>query len=156
MTMTHNEIRAAIAASPELLALAAPGVRADGEIARRLSEQQQPRIVQPTLVGEGTVSDKIGLPNGPVFVRSLRLAAEAALPEAASAEQVAQKALLEQAWRLLQAGRLDVGLPSVRAGIGAMVGQMPGLTAEGAARVLAVAEVPDAVTVDAVSAAQGG
>ena len=111
-----------------------------GEITALVSAGRT-RITQPMLIGEGTVSNVLGLPAGPIFLRSMRLTAEADLPEGASMEQFAQKAMVEQAWRLLQAGNLDIGLPHVRAGITGMVDVLPGLTAEGAQALLDLAVV---------------
>lgn len=103
------------------------------------------RIV-PTLVGEGVVSNAIGVPDGPVFMRSLRLAAEAELPAEATTEEVVQKALVEEAWRHLCSGTLNLGLPAVRTKIDAMVGVLPFTQEQAdAVKALAVAQHPFAL-----------
>jgi hypothetical protein len=111
------------------------------------------RIAQPTLIGHGTLADKVGLPGGPLFVRSLRLMAAAPWPEGATQEQQVMKATIEQAWMLLERGNLDVGLTSVRSSLAGMVGKLEGLTQAGVDALLAVAEVPDLVDVNALSRA---
>lgn len=105
-------------------------------------------------VGEGTVSNALGVPDGPIFILRLRSMALAALPEGATPEQIMQKALVEQAWRLLDKACLDVGLPSVRGSIGLFVPAL--LTQDQAAAILALAEIPDPVTASDVSRAVRG
>lgn len=97
--------------------------------------------VVPTLVGEGTVSNAIGPVAGPVFMRALRLIASTDLPPDATNEQIAQQATLEEAWRHLQAGTLDLGLPSVQDRINSLAGVLP-LTQEQADAVKALAIKP--------------
>ncbi len=156
--MTPQEIRAAIAASPELTALAQAPNRNDEAIAAALSVGRT-RIVQPYLIGDGTVANLLGADGpGPVFVYTLMLAASAPLPESPTPQQVTQQALVWQAWRRLSSGNLDIGLPGVRAQIDAMVGKLPGLTQAGADAIKALAVQPDPISPAAVSAAlnEGG
>lgn len=112
---------------------------------------------QPHMIGEGTISDTLGLPAGPIFVQALIEAAESPLPADPTIEQRAQSAMIRQAWRLLSRGNLDVGLPSVRAGIMALVGVLP-ISQADADKVCAIAREPVRIgfleVADALEAAQ--
>lgn len=98
-------------------------------------------IQQPCLVGEGRVTQLLGDPAGPVFVYALQQAAQAMLPDGASLQQLAQHARFVQAWRLLQAGTLDVGLQVTRDAFSASVGALPGFSQQVCNALLAEAEV---------------
>lgn len=103
------------------------------------------RVVS-TMVGEGKVSIAIGSPDGSVAMRAMRLMAEAPLPEGATAPQIAEKAVIEEAWRHLQAGTLDIGHPDVRARLDALVGVLPITQAQAdAVKALAVQDHPFAL-----------
>jgi hypothetical protein len=103
-------------------------------------------------VGEGLISDALGIPAGPIFIKTLNAMAAATLPEGAPPEQQAQKAMIEQAARLIDKASLNVGMPSVRAGIDMMVGVLP-LTQEQADAIKALAEMPAPVTAQDVARA---
>lgn len=124
----------------------------DAAIAAILSDGRA-RIVSRE-VGDGAVAIALGIPGGPVFLYQLELAAETAPGASATDEQIAQHAIARQAWRSLQKAALDIGNPVVRSAIDAMVGTL--MTAEQAAAVKALAEVPDPVTVVDVSLAMRG
>jgi hypothetical protein len=148
--MTPEQIRAAIAARPDLSA-----VTDSQAIADALSKDRKRRVT-PTYIGHGTLADVIGMPLGPVAVRTIRLMAEAPLADTAPAAQTAEKALVEQAWLLLKEGKLDVSLESVRSGMDLMVGKVPGFTAATVAKIKALAEVDDPVTAKQVQDAIEG
>lgn len=114
------------------------------------------RVQQPTFVGDGLIADAIGLPAGPVFLYQLQLLAEAPLAEEATLEQMAVHAQLVLAWRLIREGKLDVGLPSVRASLGEFVGQLPGFTQQMADAILGLAERDAPVSVAEVIEAMRG
>lgn len=105
------------------------------------------RIEQPHFVGDGTVSNALGRPTGPLFVLWLQRAASAAAAPAPDAPIEVQAAYAEiaQACRLLLEGKLDLGLPIVRTGIDGLVGVAPGFTQEQANTIKALAEVPDPI-----------
>lgn len=124
----------------------------DAAIAAILSEGRA-RVVSRE-VGDGAVAIALGIPGGPVFLYQLELASETSPGASATDEQIAQHAIARQAWRSLQKAALDIGNPVVRSAIDAMVGTL--LTAEQAAAVKALAEVPDPVTVADVSLAMRG
>lgn len=148
--MTPEFIRQAIAGNPELLAMARAEPVDLEALSARLSQSLPPVIVQPFLIGDGTVSNVLGAAGpGPLFCYTLMMAASAPLPPDATPEQTIEKALIWQAWRRLSSGNLDIGLPGVRAQIDAMVGRLPGLTAEGAAAIKALATRP--VTIDEIT-----
>lgn len=106
--------------------------------------------IASTLVGEGAVSNAIGFPAGSVFMRALRLAAEADLPDDSAEEQAIQKAVVEEVWRHLQNGTLDLGLPTVQTKMGA-IAELYDLTPEQVEAVKALAVVSDPVSMGAVS-----
>lgn len=106
-------------------------------------------------IGEGSISEAMGVPAGPLFMRNLKAAAETPLPEGATADQIAWKAITEQALRLIDKASLNIGSAKVRAGIDAFVAAGL-LSAEGAAAVKQLAEVPAPVTVADVSRAVRG
>lgn len=97
-------------------------------------------LKQPTLVGKGTISDVLGIPAGPVFIYTLKQAALTPLPASPTMEQIAQKAVLELAWELINSANFDVGLPSVRQGLDMFAGKLPGFTQESADKIKRVAE----------------
>ncbi len=123
--------------------------RNDAAIAAVLSVGRK-RFRQPSYIGEGTIADTIGLPAGPIFIDELITAAGAPLPAEPTYQDRANAAMIRQAWRLLSAGKLDVGLPSVRAGIRSMVGVLP-LSAEDAEKICALAAEDDPVSTSRVS-----
>lgn len=102
-------------------------------------------------VGDGAISLALGVPDGPVFLYVLRKLAETELAPEASFAQVVNVAVANQAIRALDKASFDVGNPVVRAGIDSFVG--PLLTAEQAAAIKAIAEVPEIVTPADVSIA---
>ena len=124
----------------------------DAAIAEILSEGRT-RIVSRE-IGDGAVAIALGIPGGPVFLYQLEMAAETSPGASATDEQVAQHAIARQAWRSLQKASLDIGNAVVRAGIDSMVGTL--LTADQAAAVKELAEVPDIVSVADVSLAMRG
>lgn len=103
------------------------------------------RIEQPHFVGDGTVSNALGRPAGPLFVLWLQRAAAAAPAPDALIEVQASYAEIAQACRLLLEGKLDVGLPIVRSGIDGLVGASP-LTQEQADVIKTLALVDDPVS----------
>lgn len=125
--------------------------RRDPQIAAVLGEGLV-RYRQPYYVGEGTISDTIGLPAGPIFVQALVDAAAAPLPDNPTYQDRANSAMIRQAWRLLSSGRLDLGLPSVRGAIIGLVGVLP-ISAQDAARVCALPQEPAPINVYEVSEA---
>lgn len=130
---------AAMLQAGDLHSLRAWSASADGQAARRVAGLVS--IQQPCLVGEGRVSELLGDPAGPLFVFGLQRAAEAALPDNATPEQLAQHARFVQAWRLLQQGQLDVGLSVTRTAFQASVGALPGFDQAVCNALLAEAEV---------------
>ena len=114
------------------------------------------RVKQPTLVGKGTISDVLGIPAGPVFIYVLKQAAAQPLPSEPTMEQIAEKAMLELAWELIDKANFDVGLTSVRQGLDAFVGKLPGFTQEASNTIKRVAEAPvPQVTWDECARAMG-
>lgn len=108
------------------------------------------RLVK-TEVGEGAVSNAIGA-KGPVFIYKLRQAALATIPDGATAEQIDQKAAIDQAWRLLDKMSLDVALPSVRTGLDNFAAiALFGLTSEEANAIKALAEQDNPVPITDVA-----
>lgn len=110
------------------------------------------RVRQPHLVGKGTIADALGMPAGPVFVYALKTAAAAPMPDPATAEQIAEKAMVELAWELINTANFDVGLPSTRAGLDLFVGKLPGFTQAAADAIKNLASVDDPVDWAAVQA----
>ena len=128
--MTPQQIRDAIAASPELQALAA--VRNDLAIATVLSVGRT-RLV-PTEVGVGTILEVLGLTLGNTLIDTIN-----------GAHQFRHiKPLLEQ-------GRLRLDAALVQATIQGLVPSV--LTQEQADALASLARVPDPIGVNAVSAA---
>jgi len=124
----------------------------DAAIAAILSDGRT-RIVSRE-IGDGAVAVALGIPGGPVFLYQLELTANANPGESATYEQIARISIARQTWRSLQKASLDIGNPVVRAGIDVMVGTL--LTADQAAAVKSLAEVPDTVSVADVSLAMRG
>lgn len=147
----------------EIQACCPPEILAEGNyhsIAARVNEfrvaQNAKRITQPKLIGKGTISDVLGMPAGPVFIYTLKQAASAPLPENPTQQQIAEKAMLELAWELINAANFDVGLTSVRQGLDMFVGKLPGFTQAAADAIKAVAEAPaNQVTWNECAAALG-
>lgn len=131
-----EEIRAKC--SLELLA-----TRDSVAIAAKVNEGRK-RIHQPTLIGDGDVTQAIGRPAGPLLADWLEQAANAPLPESPTLLQQAQRAEMRQAWRKLSTGNLDIGMATVRDGIDGLVGIAP-LTQEQAEAIKALALVDDPV-----------
>ena len=111
------------------------------------------RITQPRLVGEGTISAALGVPAGPVFIYILGEAAKTPIVAETPPEQGVASAMVRQAHRLITDKNFDVGLPSVRAGLDAFVGKLPGFTQTAADAIKALAVVSDPVPTEAVSRA---
>lgn len=111
------------------------------------------RIVQPKLVGKGTISAALGAVAGPVFIYTLKNAAAVPLPAEPTQQQIAEKAMLELAWELINVANFDVGLPATRDGLDAFVGKLPGFTQQAADAIKALAQVPAPVTWDECMAA---
>lgn len=126
-------------------------VRNDVEITKAINGLRAP-VRGTRLIGEGTVSAALGYPAGTIFIRALRLMAEAPMPESPTDAEFALKCGVEEAWRHLQRGDLDVNLESVRLGIDAMTGALP-LTAEQAAVIKDLDLRPDLVGMSEVSRA---
>ena len=144
MTMTAQQIRDAIAADPAMQALAAPGVRNDGEIARRLSIGRT--RVQSRLISErGVMSQYAGGP----------LAADALLTklETFAASGAPGSGPVKRALKFLGAeAGLDIGDPTMRAQLDALAAAGV-ITVEEATHLKALANTDDPVPADAVSAA---
>lgn len=111
------------------------------------------RVVQPKLVGKGTISAALGPVAGPVFIYTLKNAAAASLPAQPSEQQIAEKAMLDLAWELINVANFDVGLQATRDGLDAFVGKLPGFTQQAADAMKALAHVPAPVTWDECMAA---
>lgn len=139
--MSPEDIRAAVTADATLLALAHardwPALAAAPLFAGHTVIVSRP-------IGEGAVTLALGVPAGPVFVRSLRLRAETALVSTEPAD-IAEQAVIEQAWRMLCRSDLDVGLELVRSAIDDMVGVLD-LSAEQATLIKALAAEPAPIT----------
>lgn len=98
-----------------------------GQAARR--EAGLTYIQQPSFVGEGTVTEVLGDPVGPMFIMGLESEATRPLAQVPT-DQLAMHARVVQAWRLLQTGSLDVGLKVTRDAFAATVGVLTGFTQE--------------------------
>lgn len=112
-------------------------------IAAKVNEGRK-RIQQPTLIGDGDVTQAIGRPAGPMLADWLEQAANTPLPESPTLAQQAARAEMRQAWRKLSTGNLDIGMDTVRDGIDEMVG-LALLTQEQADAIKALALVDDPV-----------
>lgn len=132
--MTNAEILSAIAADPALQALAA--VRNDAAIAAALSVGRT--RIESTYIGVGRVMDCLGPVDGAAVLDALDALRATVSP-------------VKWAWLLLERGELDVGLPSVRAQIDALVPAV--MTAAQAEAIKALALRPDPVSLNAVSEA---
>lgn len=132
--MTNAEILSAIAADPALQALAS--VRDDAGIAAALSVGRT--RIESTFIGVGRVMDCLGPTEGAAVLDALDALRTTVSP-------------VKWAWLLLERGELDVGLPSVRAQIDALVPAV--MTAAQAEVLKAFALRPDPVPVNAVSEA---
>lgn len=137
--MTHDDIRAAVATSPELQALAAAGDHAG--IARALSGSR--KVLAPTEVGKGDILMALGLDVGNALLDLIDTGAE-----------------FRHVRHFLAEGRLRADLPLTMQLVQSLVGQQiaEGVTfsAEHAATLRALAEVDDVVTHEAVTAALRG
>lgn len=113
--MSPQEIRDAVAASPELQALAAPELRDYAEIARRLSEGLPPRVVSRMTTSRGLAEH---MPGGPaaaeVVLMKLEAARDAMLASSDQATKV-QGSLLRRQLAFLSGDGLDFGSPALRA-----------------------------------------
>ena len=125
----------------------------DQAVADLLNAGRAPKIVRQE-VGDGAISLALGIPAGPVFLLQLEMLANTAITPETAPEQLAAIAVARQAWRSLNRAGFDVGSPTVRAGLDLFVGGL--LTAEQAATIKALAEVPDVVTAADVSRALRG
>lgn len=123
--MTHDEIRAAIAADPALQAL----VPDTSALAAALSFGRTRLVTR--MVNVGTVLDTLGPVDG------------AAVLDALDALR-AHVSAVKWAFILLERNELDISLPSVRGQIDALIG--PVFTAAQAAALKALAEQPDEVS----------
>ena len=162
--MDYNAMRAEILNGPKAADCAAfavtneapkdPDYKAkDQAVADLLNVDRAPKIVSKE-VGDGAISLALGIPAGPVFLLQLEMLAATEITPQSAPEQVAAVAVARQAWRSLNRAGFDVGSPSVRAGLDMFVGTL--LTAEQAATIKALAEVPDVVTSADVSRALRG
>ena len=122
----------------------------DQAIADILNQGRAPKIVKRE-VGDGSIALALGTTAGPVFLFKLRRLAAVSLPDNATDDQIAPVAIAQQAVASLAKNGFDVGDPAVRAGLNMFVG--PLLTADQAAAIKALAQVPDVVTAAAVSVA---
>lgn len=132
--MTHDEIRSAVAASPELQAHLP--ARRDDLIAEALSEGRT--RLESHEIGIGTILMVLA-PHGGAFLDGL-----VALGES--------DRNVFWALELIKQGRFDVGMTGTRAQMQALAQGMPTL-ADAFAALLALAERPDPVPVNDVSAA---
>lgn len=105
-------------------------------------------------VGDGVISIALGMPAGPVFLYQLETLAGTLPAVDATPEQIATFCVARQAWRSVSKAAFDVGSPSVRAGVQMFVGVL--LTQAQADAILALAEVPDALTAADISRAVRG
>lgn len=135
--MTPSEIRAAIAASPEFVALAQAGDTQG--LADALSVGRKKLV--PTEIGAGTVVAMLRgqTPSGGVFLDTI---------EAAGAVD------RDLFWTmdLIKQGRLRIDLPETRSGLEAMAVAIPAL-AQGVATLLTLGFTPDPVSEFAVRCA---
>lgn len=122
----------------------------DQAIADILNRGRAPKINHRE-VGDGAISLALGVPAGPVFLMQLEMLSNSVVTAATPPEELAQIAVARQAWRSLNRAGFDVGDETVRAGLDMFVG--PLLTADQAAAIKALAEVPDVVTAADVSRA---
>ena len=125
----------------------------DQAVADLLNAGRAPKIVRKE-VGDGAISLALGIPGGPIFLLQLEMLANTAITPETAPEQLAAIAVARQAWRSLNCAGFDVGSPEVRAGLDLFVGSL--LTAEQAATIKALAEMPDIVTAADVSRALRG
>lgn len=161
--MDYNDLWAEIQANPaclphihtnEMPKLSAQDAQVKDQAIADILNAERIRIVDCE-VGEGRISEAMGIPQGPVFIYNLRNAALAPLPDNPSEADIIRKAMTEQAWRLIDKASLNVGSPSVRAGIDAFI-SFGLISAEGAAAVKSLAEVPETVSAADVSRAVRG
>lgn len=134
--------------------LPTPEVQAKDQAIADILNVGRVRLVD-NLIGEGSITEALGVPAGSVFIYNLQLAAHQALPAEPTAEDVARKAMIEQAWRLIDKAHLNVGSPAVRAGMDAFVA-FGLLTSEQAAAIKRLAEVPVRLTLADISKAVRG
>lgn len=125
----------------------------DQAIADILNAARPPQIVKRE-VGDGAISLALGVPAGQVFLMQLEILAAKVVTVATPPEELAQIAVARQAWRSLNRAGFDVGDPTVRAGLDMFIGTM--LTAEQAATIKALAEVPEIISAAEVSRALRG
>ena len=162
--MDYNALRAEILNGPKAADCAAfavtneapkdPGYKAkDQAVADLLNAGRTPKIVRKE-VGDGAISLALGIPGGPIFLLQLEMLANTAIAPETAPEQLAAIAVARQTWRSLNRAGFDVGSPEVRAGLDLFVGSL--LTAEQAATIKALAEVPDIITAADVSRALRG
>lgn len=123
--MTHDEIRAAIVASPDLQNLVPDTVA----LAVALSEGRQKPV--PTEIGIGTILALMG-GNGGVFLDTLVAVGE-------------QNRDVYWTMDLIRQGRLRIDMPATRAGMQALAGAVPSL-ADGIAALLTLGFAADPVS----------
>lgn len=148
--MTPQQIRDAIAARPDLQALVAAGNH--DAVAKALSVGRVKVI--PKEIGDGALCLALGDPAGPVLMLRLNLLAQTPITQATTEAEFAQIARVQQALRSLARVGFDVGDPGVRASLDGFVGSL--LTQEQANALKALAEQPDPITHEAVTAALRG
>lgn len=139
--MTKQEILAAIAASPELQALAA--VRNDGEIARIISIGKTKLV--PTEIGSGTIMSTlaaVGIDGG-VFLDTLVTIGGT------------NRSVFWTVEDLIKQGRFRIDLVASRAGLSNLAQAVPALL-PAVTQLLTLGYEPDPVLVDVVSAALNG
>lgn len=110
--------------------------------------------ISPREVGDGAIAIALGIPDGPIFLFRLEQTANTVIASDAEPEQLALVSTARQAWRSVTKAALDVGNPVVRTALDTFVGSL--LTADQAAAIKALAEVPDQITADQVSLAVRG
>lgn len=158
--MTPQQIRDAITASPELTALAQPGVRDDGAIARILTESQPPRL-RTHMISERGVRQALTVVEGALFLKLLRelsTATEAPtwLANVLTAMQVPSEVhwayldTLSVGWEWLRSDGLDLGSTQVQAMLDLIASGNSSLSAA-CAKLKALGTEQDPVPLQAVS-----
>jgi len=105
-------------------------------------------------IGDGALCIALGDPVGPVLMLRLHLIAQTPITQETTEAEFAQIARVQQALRSLSRVGFDVGAPGVRASLDGFVGSL--LTQEHANTLKALAEQPDPINHEAVTAALRG
>lgn len=153
--MTKEEILAAIAANPELQALAA--VRNDGEIARIISIGRV-HVVSKVITSRGIAS---AYPGGPLAAEMVLLKLEGARDAMLASADPSQKvlgSLLRRQLAFLATEGLDFGDLTLRGMIDSFATPQAGniISPSEAAALKSMAVVPDVIFADVISAALNG